>query len=139
MSSEKASESDTVFGNLEQAVGKIRLPYADGLYDSQINLSIRKNKDREVITANSVKGISLRALTRNGWTYSNTTNTGLSHINRLAQRLNRENKPERAAPLSLPDPIQMDKKASVKQGTEQIPLEDKVQRVREIFKLPTLW
>ncbi len=128
-------DSDNVLGNLQQAVRRIRLPYGDVLFDWQTNLSIRKNKDRESIGTNSIKGISLRAFTRDGWVYANTTKTDLNHVNRLASSLNKKNSPKGTARLSQPDPIKIDKKAPIKKDPQEIPIEEKVQRLREIFNL----
>ncbi len=135
MSEEGSSEVNGVFGNLEQAVRRVHLPYADGLYDWQVNLSIRKNKDRETISTGSIKGTSLRGITQNGWVYANTNETDLNHINKLAGSLNKKNSRGGSARLSQPAPIKMDKQVPLKRDPQEIPLEDKVQKLREIFNL----
>jgi TldD protein len=135
MSGELSSEANGIIGNLQQAVGKVRLPYADGLYDWQMNLSIRKNKDRETISTGSIKGTSLRGFTHNGWVYANTNENNLNHINKLAKGLNKKNSGKGSAQLSLPEPIKLDKRVPLKKDPQEVPLEDKVQKLREIFNL----
>ncbi len=135
MSAEGNPEAGGVFGNLQQVLRRVRLPYADGLYDWQVNLSIRKNKDRESISTGSIKGISLRGFTQNGWVYANTNETDLKHMNKLANSLNKKNSGKGSAQLSQPEPIKLDKKVPLKIDPQEVPLEDKVQKVREIFNL----
>jgi hypothetical protein len=64
-----SEESDSIIGDMQQTLRKVNLHYADGLYDIQTDLTIRKNKDRENISTRSTKGVSLRGLTNQGGPY----------------------------------------------------------------------
>lgn len=132
---ERDTASSGVIGDLQEAIQKIRLPYADGLYDWQSDLIIRKNKDRESTSTRSIKGISLRGFTDEGWVYANTNRTDTRTMYKLAQGLNKLKSGTGSVRLSQPDPIKLDKKAPVKKETQDIPLEDKLQKVRDIFNL----
>jgi TldD protein len=127
--------SNSIIGDIQQALLKIRLPYADGLYDWQADLVIRKNKDRESASTRSIKGISLRGFSDGGWVYENTNRTDNTAIRNLAQELNKLKSGPGFAQLSTPDPIKLDKRTPVKKNAQDIPLEDKLQKVREIFSL----
>ncbi len=129
------STSNSIIDDVQQALKKIRLPYTDGLYDWQADLVIRKNKDRESTSARSIKGISLRGFSEDGWVYANTNRTDNTAIYKLAQGLNKSRTKTGSTRLSQPDPIKLNKKAPVKKHPREVPLEDKLQRVRDIFNL----
>lgn len=134
--SKQSRESDSVIGNLQAALKKISLPYYDGLYDWQTDLAIRKNKDQENISSRSIRGTSLRTFTSDGWVYSNSDKTDGREIRRLTRRLKHERSGKKTAKALLtPESIKVDKKAPLKIDPEQVSLEDKLQKVREIFKL----
>ena len=129
-------ESDSVMGDFQQTLGKMRLTYADGLYDWQTDLTIRKNKDRESISTRSLKGLSLRGLTARGWVYLNSNKADASSIRKLAKTLNMKNPRSKIANrLRQPDPIKLDEKAPVQKATQDVPFEEKLQRIRDIFNL----
>jgi TldD protein len=132
--SKRADTKSEILGDLQRAVKMIRLPYSDGLYDSQTDLRISKNKDRETISARSIKGISLRGITANGWMYTNINRTDRSSIPKLVRNLNKRRK-GKSANLTQPKPIKLDKKTPVKIDPQTIPLENKLNRIREIFQL----
>jgi TldD protein len=129
-------ESDSVIGDLQQALRKVDLPYVDGLYDWQTDLAIRKNKDRERIGTRSIKGISLRCFTDRGWIYSSSNKTDASTIRKLAQDLKRS-RPAKSSGgmLAEVDPIKLDERYPVKVDAQQVAVEEKLQRIRSIFNL----
>jgi len=129
-----SEESDSIIGDMQQTLKKVNLHYADGLYDIQTDLTIRKNKDRENISTRSIKGISLRGLTNQGWAYSSSNKTELSTIRKLAERLNTLPKGG-TNKLTLPDPTRLDMQMPVKIMPQQVSLEDKLQRIRDLFNL----
>jgi TldD protein len=123
-------------GDIQQTLKRINLPYSDGLYDWQSDLLIRKNKDRETISSRSTKGLSFRAFTDNGWVYSDSNKTDLPTIRKLAQSFNRERSDTKAKNrLSLPEPIKLDEKTPLVKDPGEIALEDKLQRIRELYNL----
>jgi TldD protein len=130
------SESDRVMGDIQQTLKRINLPYSDGLYDWQSDLQIIKNKDRETIGSRSLKGISLRAFTDNGWVYSDSNKTDLPTIRRLTQSFNKGRPDAKArSKLSLPEPIKIDEKTPLVKDPADVSLEDKLQRVRGLYNL----
>lgn len=134
--SKSSRESDSVIGDLDQALKRIHLPYVDGLYDWQTDLTIRKDKDRESISARSIKGVSLRGFTDHGWRYFNTNSTETVAIRKLVRALDkRRSIRQAAARLRQPDPIKFDRQVPVKKETQDIQLEEKLQRIRDVFNL----
>lgn len=127
--------SNSVTDDLQEALQKTRLPYSDGLYDSQTDLTIRKNKDRESTSSRSVKGISLRGFSGSGWVYANTNRTDKNAIHDLLRRLNKMRLRPGSAKLTEPSPIKLNRETPVKIQTQDIPTEDKLQKVRSIFNL----
>jgi len=130
-----AGKGNTMIDNLHQVLHRINLQYADALYDLQSDLVIRKNKDRENISSRTIKGISLRGFTDNGWVYANTNNTNQASIRKLARQLNRQRPKSQSARLAQPEPITLDKALRMKKNPQDVLLEDKIQRVRDIFNL----
>jgi TldD protein len=128
------SESDRVMGDIQQTLKRISLPYSDGLYDWQSQLLIRKNKDRETIGSSSIQGVSVRAFTDNGWVYSESNKADLPTIRKLAQSLNSK-RPSSKTRLFLPEPIKLDVKTPVAMDAGEVALEDKLQRIRELYSL----
>jgi TldD protein len=131
---QETRESDSIIGDIEQTLGKVNLLYADGLYDMQETLMIYKNKDRENITARTVKGICLRGYGSHGWLYSSSNKTDAMTIRKLAQKLNIPGGTT-TGNLTLPDPIKLDKEYPVKKDPREIPLDDKLQTIRDLFIL----
>ncbi len=130
------AESDAIIEDIQQTLKSINLPYADGLYDWQTDLIVRKNKDQERMGTRSIKGVSLRGFAKRGWVYSNSNNTELSTIRKLARILGKGNSTSRPkATLTLPDPIKLDESTPVKKDPRQVPLEDKLQKIRDLFNL----
>lgn len=134
MERKRAGESDGTMDDLQQALKGVRLAYADGLCDWQVDLAIRKNKDRESMSTRSIKGVSLRGFTNRGWVYSNTNKTDHRTIIRLAKSLNRWTSTD-APQLCCPEAIKLDKKAPVKKDVQDVALEEKLRTVRNIFTL----
>jgi len=134
MERKRAGESDSTMDDLQQALKGVRLAYADGLYDWQVDLGIRKNKDRESMSTRSIKGVSLRGFTKRGWVYSNSNKTDHGTIMGLAKSLNRWTSTD-APQLCRPEAIKLDKKAPVKKDAQSVALEDKLRTVRNIFSL----
>jgi TldD protein len=129
-------ESDNITGDLQEMILEVDLPYVDGLYDSQTQLSIRKNKERENTSSRSIKGISIRSYTDSGWTYSSSNKTDRSTARRLMQVIKKESPRSRAnSQLKLPDTLKVDAQTPVKKNPLEIPIEEKLQRVREIYNL----
>ena len=135
MAAVASSESSSIVGDFQQILCKIPLKYSDALYDWQSDLIIRKNKDRENVSSRSTRGVSLRAFSGNGWLYANGNETDSSGILKLAHRLKAGKTKTPSAKLSLPPPITVDKKVPVKKNANDVPVEDKLQKVREIFNL----
>ena len=135
MSAAASSESSSILGDFQQILRKIPLKYSDALYDWQSDLIIRKNKDRENVSSRSTRGVSLRAFSGNGWLYANGNETDSSEIRKLAHRLKPRKTNTSSAKLFPPQPITFDKQVPVKKDTKDVPLEDKLQKVREIFNL----
>ena len=135
MAAAASSESSSILGDFQQILRKIPLKYSDALYDWQSDLIIRKNKDRENVSSKSTRGISLRAFSGNGWLYANGNETDSSGILKLAHRLKAGKTKTLSAKLSLPPPIAVNKEVPVKKNANDVPLEDKLQKVREIFNL----
>ncbi len=128
-------ESGSILDDLQRGLKVVRLPYVDGLYDWQTELIIRKNKDRENTGARSIKGISLRGFTEKGWSYANSNKTDRNSIHRLARSLKEDKSGNGHSRLLEPDPIRLDKKVPVDKDPRDIPLEDKLHKIREIFNL----
>jgi TldD protein len=128
------TKSDSTIGDIQQTLSKVNLPYADGLFDTQQVLVIQKNKDRENISTRTVKGISLRGFSSRGWLYSNSNRTDLTTVRKLARKLNSASA-STTGKLTLPEPIKLDKQYPMKKDPQQIMLEDKLQRIRDIFGL----
>jgi TldD protein len=123
-------------GDIQQTLKRIRLPYSDGLYDCQSQLLIEKDKEREKIRSSSIQGVSFRAFTDNGWVYSESNKTDLSTIRKLAQTFSGKHSGTKVkAHLLLPEPIKFDVRTSVAKDTGEIALEDKLQRIRELYSL----
>lgn len=133
--SRDSREPDSVIGDLQEAIKKIGLTYSDGLYDWQTDLAIQKNKERESISNRSIHGVSLRAFTNRGWAYSNSSKTGTAQIRRLAQTFRKRTSGVSVGKLLNPNPIKIYRKAPAKIYAQDVPLEEKLQRVREISKL----
>jgi TldD protein len=127
--------STSVIDDLQSALKRLSLHYCDGLYDWQTDLAIRKNKDKEDISTRSTRGVSLRAFTNHGWMYSNSNKTGTTDIHRLTQTLRKQAAGKLDERLQVPEPIKIDRKAPVKIDPQDVPLEDKLQKIREISKL----
>jgi TldD protein len=127
-------ESNRVMGDIQQTLKRMDLPYCDGLYDSQDQLIIRKNKDRETIASSSIQGVSFRAFTDNGWIYAESNSVDLLTLRELAQSLNRKRSRTKAR-LILPEPLKFDAEIPVTKDTREIALEDKLQRIRELYTL----
>ena len=129
-------ESDSVIGDLHELLRAVDLPYVDGLYDWQTQLAIRKNKERENTSSRSIKGVSVRSHSESGWTYSSSNKVGRSTIRKLINQLKKETRRSNAkSKLALPDPVRIDTKTPVKKDPLEIPIEEKLQRVREIYDL----
>jgi TldD protein len=128
------TKSVSTIGDIQQTLSKVNLPYADGLFDTQEVLVIQKNEDRESISTRTVKGISLRGFSSRGWLYSNSNRTDLTTVRKLARKLNSASA-STTGKLTLPEPIKLDKQYPMKKDPQQIMLEDKLQRIRDIFGL----
>lgn len=128
------TRSDSTIDDIQQILKKVNLPYADGLYDTQQVLMVQKNKDRENISTRTFKGVSLRGFNSRGWLYSNSNRTDLTTMRKLAKKLNFASGGT-AGKLTLPEPIQLDKQYPVKKDPQQIMLEDKLHRIRDLFSL----
>jgi TldD protein len=128
------TKSDSTIGDIQQTLRKVNLPYADGLYDMQEALTIQKNKDRENISTRTVTGISLRGFSSRGWLYSNSNRTDLTTIRKLAGKLSFASG-TKTGKLTLPEPIKLDKQYPAKKDPQQIMLEDKLQKIRDLFSL----
>jgi TldD protein len=126
--------SDSAVAGLQQTLKKVNLPYVDGLYDMQTSLTIWKNKDRENVGTSTSEGISLRGFSGQGWLYASSSMSDPRTTRRLVGKL----KTRREAPagkLRLPEPIELDRQLPIRKSPEQIPLEEKLQKIREIFSL----
>ena len=128
------TKSDSAIGDIQQTLRKVNLPYVDGLYDMQEALTIQKNKDRENISTRTVTGISLRGFSSRGWLYSNSNRTDLTTIRKLAGKLSFASG-TKTGKLTLPEPIKLDKQYPAKKDPQQIMLEDKLQKIRDLFSL----
>ena len=129
-------ESDSVIGDLHELLRGVDLPYVDGLYDWQTQLAIRKNKERENTSSRSIKGVSVRSHSESGWTYSSSNKVDRSTVRKLINQLKKETRRSNAkSKLALPDPVKIDTKTPVKKDPLEIPIEEKLQRVREIYDL----
>lgn len=128
-------DSNAVLEDMKLALKGTRSAYADGLYDWQTDLRIQKTKEREDIATRSIKGISFRAFTSHGWVYVNGSKTDHTSIRRLASRLNKFDSKKLSSRLTLPEPSRFDKKATVKEDPRNISNEDKLRRLRDLFKL----
>jgi len=128
------TKSDSTIGDIQQTLSKVNLPYVDGLYDMQEALTIQKNKDRENISTRTVTGISLRGFSSRGWLYSNSNRTDLTTIRKLAGKLSFASG-TKTGKLTLPEPIKLDKQYPAKKDPQQIMLEDKLQKIRDLFSL----
>ena len=135
MAATASSEPSSILGDFQQILRKIPLKYSDALYDRQSDLVIRKNKDRENVSSRSTRGVSLRAFRGNGWIYANSNRTDPSGIRKLAHRLKTSRFSTPSTRLALPQPITVDNQVPVKENAQDVPLEDKLQKVREIFNL----
>src|SRR3990170_1136701 len=128
------TKSDSTIGDIQQTLRRVNLPYVDGLYDMQEALTIQKNKDRENISTRTVKGISLRGFSSRGWLYANSNRTDPTTLRKLANKLNFASGTT-TGKLTLPEPIKLDKQYPVKKDPQQIMLEDKLQKIRDLFGL----
>ena len=128
------TKSDSTIGDIQQTLRKVNLPYVDGLYDMQEALTIQKNKDRENISTRTVTGISLRGFSSRGWLYSNSNRTDLTTMRKLAGKL-RFASGTKTGKLTLPEPVKLDKQYPAKKDPQQIMLEDKLQKIRDLFSL----
>ena len=135
MAATASSESGSILSDFQQILRKIPLKYSDALYDWQSDLVITKNKDRENVSSRSTRGVSLRAFRGNGWLYANSNKTDPSGIRKLAHRLKTSKSSAPSTKLALPQPITVDKQVPVEKNAQDVPLEDKLQKVREIFNL----
>lgn len=126
----------SVLDNAQQAIESTNLAYVDALYDWQTDLAIRKNKDRETVSTRSLKGISLRTFTDRGWRYMNSNETSPASIRKLARKLRSGSSGHLLKEkLLLPPPIEKDETASVEKNPLDVSLEEKLERIREIFNL----
>jgi TldD protein len=122
-------------GDLQEVLQAAGLHYADGLYDWQTLLWIRKNKERESISSRSTQGISLRTYGRSGWAYSCSNKVDRPTIRKLASQLKNESSSDAKNRLALPEPLEMDAKAPVKRDPLDVSVDEKLHKVREIFDL----
>jgi TldD protein len=130
------SESDRVMGDIQQTLKRMNFAYCDGLYDWQSQLLIRKNKNRETIGSSSAQGVSFRAFTNNGWVYSDSNKTDLPTIRKLVQSMRRRESGSQAkSALLLPEPTSLDVRIPVAKDTGEVGIEDKLQRIRELYSL----
>ena len=127
-------ESDSIIGDIQSALKKVTLPYVDGLWDMQTDLIIRKNKDRENIITRSTEGISLRGFSSHGWLYSNSNRSDLATIRKLTEKM-KDRTGSSASKLALPDPVKLDKQTPIKKDPQEVALEDKLHKMRELFNL----
>lgn len=135
MSQTEKSEAERVLGDFQPVLHRLSFPYADALYDCQSDLIIRKNKDRENIISRSLKGISLRAFAGEGWIYANTNKIDTNGIRKLGKDLTSRKPRIKSERLTESEPITIDKRFAVKQDAQMVSIEDKLQKVRDIFKL----
>jgi len=132
---EETRESEKVIDDLQESVKRIKLSYADGLYDHQRSLTIQKNKDRETVGSRSQRGVSLRGFAGEGWLYSNSTNVKTTSVRKMANRLGKRKAGAAHDQLLMPQPVKVDKEVPVKKDPTHIPLEEKLQRIRDLFSL----
>jgi len=128
------TQSPPNLGDLEPAIKSVKLDYSDALYDSQNELVIRKNKDRETTSSRSNQGVSFRGFSKNGWVYSNSNRFERNTIRRLVGILNRYSSLRVDGKLNLPDPVKIEKETTVKRKPSDVSLDDKLLKVRELFK-----
>lgn len=126
----------SVVADIETALKKLTLPYADGLWDMRTDLIIRKNKDRESIITRSSEGVSLRGFSGHGWIYANSSRSDPSTIRKLAGKM-KDRTVSSLIKLSLPDPVKIDKQTPIKKDPQQVALDDKLHMIRELFKFAT--
>jgi predicted Zn-dependent protease len=126
----------SILDDLQHAISSVGIGYSDALYDHQTDLVIRKNKTREITSAKSIEGISFRRYTQRGWIYANSNKTNKPSIRRLALKIKRKNSNRKdETRLKLPDPIRIDKTASVKKDPDSVSPEEKLQRIRDLYNL----
>lgn len=129
-------ESDSVIGDLQETIRATDLPYVDGLYDWQTQLSIRKNKEQENTSSRSIKGLSVRSHSGAGWTYSSSNKTDKPTIRRLINQIKKESSSTGSkSKLSQPESMKIDTETPVKIDPLEISIEEKLHRVREIYDL----
>ncbi len=107
--------------------------YGDVRFEKGYGVSVSKNKSMENIVTGSSCGLCIRVLSDNKWYYRGFDKIDeekiLDETRRLVERVgNKQSK------IVLKDPWEIDKEVRVKQNPEFIPLEEKIDTVREIFK-----
>jgi len=107
--------------------------YGDVKFETGQAIGIGKNKSEENINTASSIGLCVRVFSDNKWHYLGFNEIDEEKILNVTERLVRRvgNKKSK---LFLQDSWEVDKEIKVKQKSEDITLEEKVQTVREIFK-----
>lgn len=129
------AESSVASEYAQQLIEKLHFSYSDCLIDYQTDLVIRKSKEKEDISSRSQRGISLRAFTGKWWAYANTSDTNHSAIRKLPGKLRAKGTTATSVRLVKPEPITFDQRMPVKKDAQTVALEDKLQKLREVFEL----
>ncbi len=108
--------------------------YGDVRVERGYGVGISKNKSVENIVTGSSCGLCIRVLSDNKWYYRGFDKIDeekiLDEVRRLVERVG-----DKPSKIVLQDPWEIDKEISVKQNPESISSEQKMNTIREIFKM----
>ncbi len=107
--------------------------YGDVRYDTSDSTGIGKNKSEESVTKGSANGLCVRVIADNQWYYLGFDSIDerkiLHEIKNLVRRVgNKKSK------IWIQDPWELDKEVQVKENPDDISVEERMARIREIFK-----
>ncbi|NCO96982.1 MAG: hypothetical protein COY38_04275 [Candidatus Aenigmarchaeota archaeon CG_4_10_14_0_8_um_filter_37_24] len=106
--------------------------YGDVRYESSQSTGIGKNKSEESISTGSSNGLCIRVISDNKWHYLGFDTLDkekiLEEVKRLVMRVG--NKPSK---LWMQDSWELDKEVPVKEKPDSIPVEERMQTIRQIF------
>ena len=132
---ESTQESESVMDDLQRVLESTGLHYVDGLYDWQTLLWIRKNKEQESISNRTTQGVSLRSFGKSGWAYSCSNEVDKATMRKLTRTLKKDSATAAEKRLAIPDTLVMNVEMPVKKNPLEVPVDEKLQKVREIFDL----
>lgn len=106
--------------------------YGDVRYESGQSIGIGKNKSEESISTGSSNGLCVRVISDNKWYYLGFDTIDkekiLGEVGRLVRRVG-----SKKSRIWLQDPWELDTEVKVKEDPESIPIEERMQTIREIF------